>query len=138
MPGRSTKEVWHLWRLRAIMATLEDLSQNKHEIYLTITKGYAPTWETWEGVREFVQNWYDGVLDSYEEVSPPLHGYRRSLKFQEASIKGSKALYYNNYMLLIEMCRPSDGCANFGLINLINKNCMHIAYMCHCNTFIEK
>ena len=57
----------------------------KHEIYLTITGSYAPTWETWEGVREFVQNWYDGVLDSYEEVSPPLYGIRRSLKFREVS-----------------------------------------------------
>ena len=60
-------------------------SGSEPKIYLTITQDYAPTWETWEGVREFVQNWYDGVLDSYEEVSPPLYGTRRCLKIVSVS-----------------------------------------------------
>ena len=50
-------------------------------VHLTITEGYAPSWKTWEGVREFIQNWYDGVLDSYEIVSPPSFG-RRALRIE--------------------------------------------------------
>ena len=35
---------------------------------LSLTENYAPSWRTWEGVREFVQNWYDGLLSSLESV----------------------------------------------------------------------
>jgi hypothetical protein len=31
-------------------------------ISLSLTAGYARHWGTWEGVREFVQNWHDGVV----------------------------------------------------------------------------
>ncbi len=61
------------------------MSKSEPNIHLTITRDYAPTWKTWEGVREFVQNWYDGVLDSYEEVSPPLYGKRRCLQIEPVS-----------------------------------------------------
>lgn len=67
------------------MADLEGFAEGP-EIYLTITQAYAPAWGTWEGVREFVQNWYDGVLDSYEGISPPGHGARRSLGISAVSI----------------------------------------------------
>ena len=56
----------------------------KETVHLTITEKYAHTWGTWEGVREFVQNWYDGVLDSYERVSPPAKG-KRSMSITRVS-----------------------------------------------------
>jgi hypothetical protein len=33
---------------------------------LYITSKYALQWKAWEGVREFVQNWHDGVLSTLE------------------------------------------------------------------------
>lgn len=59
-------------------------------IHLTITSAYAQSWGTWEGVREFVQNWYDGVLDSYETMSPPLEGpvVKKYLKIVPVSSSG--------------------------------------------------
>lgn len=55
-------------------------------IHLTITDTYAKTWGTWEGVREFVQNWYDGVLSSYETCAPPPMPIRRSFKIVKVSL----------------------------------------------------
>ena len=41
-------------------------------ICLSLTEGYAPMWKTWEGVRELIQNWRDGLqqtlLDKLEEL----------------------------------------------------------------------
>ena len=36
------------------------------EIFLMISANYVPGWSLWEGVRELVQNWYDGILQSFE------------------------------------------------------------------------
>ena len=49
------------------------------QIFLTMTDTYAHSWRTWDGVREFVQNWYDAILLNLEELSPPTRG-RKSLK----------------------------------------------------------
>ena len=35
---------------------------------LQITPGYVPKWQAWEGVREFVQNWHDGILSTFEQA----------------------------------------------------------------------
>ena len=35
------------------------------EIFLMISANYVPAWSLWEGVRELVQNWYDGILESF-------------------------------------------------------------------------
>ena len=32
-------------------------------IPLSLTEDYAPSWGVWEGVRELIQNWHDGVLE---------------------------------------------------------------------------
>lgn len=67
-----------------LMASHGDDTQQK-AIHLTITESYAKSWGTWEGVREFIQNWYDGVLDSYETVSPAPNSGRRTLKITPVS-----------------------------------------------------
>ena len=33
---------------------------------LNITSRYATQWGAWEGIREFIQNWHDGVLSTFE------------------------------------------------------------------------
>ena len=47
-----------------------------HYIYLNLTDSYAPAWKSWDGVREFVQN-YDGLLGNLVEISPPSYGRKR-------------------------------------------------------------
>ncbi|KAL9965928.1 hypothetical protein ACROYT_G029795 [Oculina patagonica] len=37
-------------------------------ISLSLTSQYAPSWKTWEGIRELVQNWHDGVFSSLEKL----------------------------------------------------------------------
>ena len=48
-----------------------------NEIQLSITKNYAGHWETWEGVREMVQNWHDGLYSSGPNIS------KEELKFKK-------------------------------------------------------
>ena len=37
---------------------------NGDRIQLSATKSYAQYWGMWEGVREMVVNWYDGLFSS--------------------------------------------------------------------------
>ncbi|KAJ8319829.1 hypothetical protein KUTeg_001416 [Tegillarca granosa] len=37
--------------------------KSDRNISLTLTSKYASSWGTWEGIRELVQNWHDGVFD---------------------------------------------------------------------------
>ena len=39
------------------------------EIQLSITKNYAQSWKTWEGVREMVQNWHDGLFSASPRIT---------------------------------------------------------------------
>ena len=50
------------------------------EIQLSITKNYARSWETWEGVREMVQNWHDGLFSSSSRIM------KDELKFKKVFI----------------------------------------------------
>ncbi len=43
-------------------------NMSHRSISLSLTEKYAPSWKTWEGIREFVQNWHDGVLASLENT----------------------------------------------------------------------
>jgi len=43
-------------------------SSSVKSISLSLTAQYAPSWKTWEGVRELVQNWHDGVFASLEKL----------------------------------------------------------------------
>ena len=38
------------------------------EIQLSITTNYAGHWKTWEGVREMVQNWHDGLFSGSPNI----------------------------------------------------------------------
>lgn len=38
--------------------------KDQQRISLSLTENYAPSWGAWEGVREFVQNWHDGLIQS--------------------------------------------------------------------------
>ena len=51
-------------------------------ISLSLTENYAPSWRTWEG---FVQNWYDGLLSSVENLPPKTNG-RPKLTICEAVV----------------------------------------------------
>ena len=41
----------------------------EHTIRLSLTQDYAKSWKIWEGLREIVQNWYDGLLSTIDHVS---------------------------------------------------------------------
>ena len=43
-------------------------SRSEKSISLSLTAQYAPSWKTWEGIRELVQNWHDGVYCSLEKL----------------------------------------------------------------------
>ena len=75
------------------MATPDPVTTLPNSIYLTITDDYAASWKTWEGVREFVQNWYDGVLDNYEQVSPP----RDSKRILKITAVSDSLTFFNHF-----------------------------------------
>ena len=45
---------------------------NEHTIRLSLTQDYAKSWKIWEGLREIVQNWYDGLLSTIDHISASL------------------------------------------------------------------
>ncbi|KAI6654855.1 Chain B, Baculoviral IAP repeat-containing protein 7 [Oopsacas minuta] len=42
---------------------------SEHTIRLSLTQDYAKSWKIWEGLREIVQNWYDGLLSTIDHIS---------------------------------------------------------------------
>ncbi|XP_065917965.1 uncharacterized protein [Dysidea avara] len=50
------------------------------EIQLSITRNYAQHWDTWEGVREMVQNWHDGLFSGSENIT------KEELKFNKKPV----------------------------------------------------
>ena len=64
-------------------STSRDTSTGVSEIQLTITKNYARHWDTWEGVREMVQNWHDGLYSCESNIT------KDELKFKKACISKS-------------------------------------------------
>ena len=45
---------------------------NEHTIRLSLTQDYAKSWKIWEGLREIVQNWYDGLLSTIDHMAASL------------------------------------------------------------------
>lgn len=43
-------------------------SDAQKALSLNLTAHYSPSWKTWEGIRELVQNWHDGVYTSLEKL----------------------------------------------------------------------
>lgn len=54
-----------------------DDSFSGDEIQLSITTNYAAHWKTWEGVREMVQNWHDGLFSGSPNI------IKEELKFRK-------------------------------------------------------
>ena len=61
------------------------------EIQLSITRNYAQHWDTWEGVREMVQNWHDGLFNGSENITKEelkfikvthLHGFHLRIPYK--------------------------------------------------------
>ena len=40
-----------------------------NHISLSLTSNYASTWGLWEGVRELLQNWHDGIYEALEHAT---------------------------------------------------------------------
>ena len=66
------------------------IGQPPSQISLSLTSGYARSWGLWEGLRELVQNWHDGVYDALDELIK--HGQvplGTSLSFQQVYVQTS-------------------------------------------------
>jgi len=59
------------------------------EIQLSITRNYAQHWDTWEGVREMVQNWHDGLFSGSENIT------KEELKFIRVSLPHAPARLFS-------------------------------------------
>ena len=57
----------------------------EESLHLHIAEGYAKGWGVWEGLREFVQNWHDGVLSTYEDLGGSEEG---KVLFDRVSTRG--------------------------------------------------
>lgn len=57
-----------------------DVSFSGDEIQLSITTNYAGHWNTWEGVREMVQNWHDGLFSGSPNI------IKEELKFKKQPV----------------------------------------------------
>ncbi len=44
------------------------IGQPQSQISLSLTSSYARSWGLWEGLRELVQNWHDGVYDALDHL----------------------------------------------------------------------
>ena len=53
---------------------------SEHTIRLSLTQDYAKSWKIWEGLREIVQNWYDGLLSTIDHISTSLKEHSASLE----------------------------------------------------------
>ena len=49
-------------------------------ICLSICEDYSGSWKLWEGVRELVQNWYDGAIEMRESIRQTLYPLKIEVK----------------------------------------------------------
>lgn len=65
-PFLFTKEREDLGRLISKMA--QRFTDAEKSLSLNLTARYSPSWKIWEGIRELVQNWHDGIFSSLEKL----------------------------------------------------------------------
>jgi hypothetical protein len=56
-------------------------------IFLSITKSYAPLWTSREGIREFVQNWYDAMREELKREQLRSFSIDKRRTFRETSVE---------------------------------------------------
>ncbi|XP_062518650.1 uncharacterized protein LOC134193825 isoform X1 [Corticium candelabrum] len=64
-----------------------------HRVNLSIERSYSPTWQLWEGVREMVQNWYDGLLETRESLRKTI--YVPKLEIEKSENSEERTVEYN-------------------------------------------
>ena len=71
------------------------IAEPLQRIQLSLTEHYAPSWKTWEGVRELTQNWHDGVLQSLDSL--PLEHQLALLKEEQPIYQATKGLSFEKH-----------------------------------------
>ena len=54
----------------------------QQRVSLSLTAGYARHWGNWEGIRELVQNWYDGILGAAPAGDQELRFFKQKSIYQ--------------------------------------------------------
>jgi len=71
------------------------IAETSQRIQLSLTEHYAPSWKTWEGVRELTQNWHDGVLQALDSL--PLEHQLALLKEEQPMYQATKGLSFEKH-----------------------------------------
>jgi hypothetical protein len=59
------------------------------KVYLSIEETYSSSWKLWEGVREMVQNWYDGLLASRDSLKRSNDLLKLDIRKQENDVNNT-------------------------------------------------
>ncbi|XP_060065602.1 uncharacterized protein LOC132545939 [Ylistrum balloti] len=78
------------------MTTKSSHSEKNRNIPLTLTAKYASTWGSWEGVRELVQNWHDGIYDTVNQRGVSLISKNEIIFCEEGNNHNFKACLVNS------------------------------------------
>ena len=85
----------------ACILRVDGMSDTSLSISLSLTENYAPSWKAWEGIREFVQNWYDGLLSSLDSLPPGRPEMKITEEILPISGKVRHALYLSQLIMLM-------------------------------------
>ncbi|XP_077997341.1 uncharacterized protein LOC144450572 [Glandiceps talaboti] len=94
-------------------------------IPLNLTSRYAHNWGTWEGIREFIQNWHDGTYDASDnEVQLNPLAKEQTVTFPCTTEDDEKVVYTANVTFVTNVPKPY-GTLHYDVVNkrltLVNK-----------------